>query len=36
VVVTVEPGKIARGVVVDFRAPGPLIEPPKEAAKTAP
>ena len=36
VVVTVEPGKTARGVVVDFRPPGPLVEPPKEAAKTAP
>jgi hypothetical protein len=36
VVVTVEPGKTARGVVVDLRPPGPLVEPPKEAAKTAP
>jgi hypothetical protein len=36
VVVTVEPGKTARGVVVDFRPPGPLVEPPKEAAKTTP
>jgi hypothetical protein len=27
VVVTVEPGKIVRGVVVDFRLPGPLVEP---------
>jgi hypothetical protein len=36
VVVTVEPGQTARGVVIDFRPPGPLVEPPKEAAKTAP
>ncbi len=36
VVVTVEPGKTARGVVVDFRPPGPLVEPPKEAGKTVP
>jgi hypothetical protein len=36
VVVTVEPGKTARGVVVDFRPPGPLVEPPKQAARTAP
>ena len=36
VVVTVEPGKTARGVVVDFRPPGPLVEPPKEAAKIPP
>jgi hypothetical protein len=35
VAVTVEPGKTARGVVVDFRPPGPLVEPAKEAAKTA-
>jgi hypothetical protein len=35
VVVTVEPGQTARGVVVDFRPPGPLSEPPKEPAKTA-
>ncbi len=35
VVVTVEPGKTARGVIVDFRPPGPLVEGP-EAAKTAP
>jgi hypothetical protein len=35
-VVTLEPGKTARGVVVDFRPPGPLVEPPPEAAKTAP
>jgi hypothetical protein len=36
VVVTVESGKTARGVVVDFRPPGPLVEHPKEAAKKAP
>ncbi len=36
VVVTVEPGETARGVVVDFRRPGPLVEPAKEAAKMAP
>jgi len=36
VIVTVEPGKTARGVVVDFRPPGPLAEPPKGAEKTAP
>ena len=38
VVATVEPGETARGVVVDFRPPGPLVEPPDEdeAAKTAP
>jgi hypothetical protein len=30
VVVTVEPDKTARGVVVDFRPPGPLVEPPQE------
>jgi hypothetical protein len=37
VVVTVEPGKTARGVVVDFRPPGPLVEAPEAAkAKTAP
>jgi hypothetical protein len=35
VVVAVEPGKTVRGVVVDFRPPGPLVEAP-EAAKTAP
>jgi hypothetical protein len=35
VVVTVEPGQTTRGVIVDFRPPGPLVEPP-EAAKTAP
>jgi hypothetical protein len=35
VVVTVEPGQTARGLVVDFRPPGPLVEPQKEAAKTA-
>ena len=29
VVVTVEPGKTARGVVVDFRPPGPLVEAPR-------
>jgi hypothetical protein len=33
--VVVEPGKIARGVVVDFRPPGPLVDPPKDAPKTA-
>ena len=33
--VTVEPGKTARGVVVDFRPPGPLVEAPREA-KAAP
>jgi hypothetical protein len=32
VVVAVEPGKTARGVVVDFRPPAPLVERPKEAA----
>jgi hypothetical protein len=36
VVVTIEPGKTARGMVVDFRPLGPLIDPPKEAAKKAP
>jgi hypothetical protein len=36
VVVTVEPGQTARGVVVDFRPPRPLVEPPKEAAKIPP
>jgi hypothetical protein len=36
VVVTVAPGQTARGVVVDFRPPGPLAEPPNKAAKTAP
>ena len=36
VVVTVEPGKTARGVVVDFRPPGPLVEPSEKAAKTGP
>jgi hypothetical protein len=35
VVVTVEPGKTARGVVVDFRPPGPVVEQ-TEAAKKAP
>ena len=35
VVVNLEPGKTARGVVVDFRPPGPLVSPAKEA-KTAP
>jgi hypothetical protein len=35
VVVAVEAGQTARGVVVDFRPPGPLVEPPV-AAKTAP
>ena len=28
VVVTVEPGKTTRGAVLDFRPPGPLVEPP--------
>jgi hypothetical protein len=36
VVVTVEPGKRARGVVLDFGPPGPLVEPPKEAVRTTP
>jgi hypothetical protein len=36
VVVTVEPGKTVRGVVVDFHPPGPLVEPAEEAAKPAP
>jgi hypothetical protein len=36
VVVTVEPGKTTRGVVVDLRPPGPLVERKKEAAKTPP
>ncbi len=35
VVVTVEPGKTSRGVVVDFRPPGPLVDPPKQAEKSA-
>jgi hypothetical protein len=35
VAVTVELGETTRGVVVDFRPPGPLVEPEKEAAKTA-
>ncbi len=35
VVVTVEPGQTARGVIVDLRPPGPLVESPG-AAKTAP
>lgn len=35
-VATVEPEETARGVVVDFRAPGPLVEPLEEAAETAP
>jgi hypothetical protein len=30
VLVTVEPGKTARGVLLDFRPPGPLVEPPEE------
>ncbi len=33
--VTVEPGKTARGVVVDFRPPGPLVEPTSKAATAA-
>lgn len=36
VVVNVEPGKTVQGVVVDFRPPGPLVEPEKSQAKTAP
>jgi hypothetical protein len=36
VVVTVEPGITVRGAVVDFRPPGPLVEPPSEPAKTSP
>jgi hypothetical protein len=32
VVVNVEPGKTMRGVVVDFRPPGPLVEPSTETA----
>jgi hypothetical protein len=36
VVVRVEPGKTAHGVVVDFRPPGPLVEPPKEEVKSVP
>jgi len=35
-VATVEPGKTTRGVVVDFRPPGPLVDPPTEEAKSAP
>jgi hypothetical protein len=35
-VVTVEPGKTVRGLVVDFRPPGPLVEHRKEEAKPAP
>jgi hypothetical protein len=35
VVVTVEPGQTARGVVVDDRPPGPLVEA-QEAAKKDP
>jgi hypothetical protein len=33
-VIVVEPGRTARGVIVDFLPPGPLVEAP-EAAKTA-
>jgi hypothetical protein len=36
VVVTLEPGKTASGVVVDFRPPGPLVEPVMEESKSAP
>ena len=36
VVVTVQPGETVRGVVVDFRPPGPLVEPREEAAQSAP
>jgi hypothetical protein len=36
VVVTVEPGKTVRGVVVDFRPPGPLVEPTEKLGKTGP
>jgi len=36
VVVTVEPGEAESGVVVDFRPPGPLVEPPEETEKAAP
>ena len=32
-VVLVEPGQTARGIVVDFRPPGPLVETP-DTAKT--
>ncbi|MGO9468271.1 MAG: hypothetical protein ACLQIB_54755 [Isosphaeraceae bacterium] len=35
VTVTVEPGKTTRGVVVDFRPPGPLIESSANSAKPA-
>jgi hypothetical protein len=35
VVVTVEPGKTSRDVVVDFRPPRPLVEPATEIAKPA-
>jgi len=35
VVVNVEPGKTTRGVVIDFRPPGPLVEPRTEPAKAA-
>jgi hypothetical protein len=36
VVVTLEPGETAGGVVVDFRPPGPLVEPPQQESKAAP
>ena len=36
VVVTVEPGKTARGVVVDFRPPGPLVEPSNGSESKSP
>jgi hypothetical protein len=35
-VVTLEAGKTTRGVVVDFRPPGPLVEPGQGATKEAP
>ena len=36
VTVTAEPGQTARGVVVDFRPPGPLVEPGNQAGKPVP
>jgi hypothetical protein len=35
VVVTVEPGQTPRGVILDFRPPGPLVEKAKESATGA-
>ena len=33
VIVTVKPGETTRGVIVDFKPPPPIVEPPTDDAK---